>query len=166
MALTAASVSDCCHFPADQTKPSIGIPQKFLPKLVERFFPSGFPSCTGNSLRTPAKSVHPFVGGARDRCLALAEWRRRLPGQTGGRLPLDQPSIRTHRKTQQGLLAHLTFSPQAKRTVNRLPIRSEVMLAVELETEVGFVTNAEHESISILLPPLTEPQHCAGPTIR
>jgi len=36
--------------------------------------------------------------------------------------------------------------------VNGLPIHSELMLAVEPETEVVFVTNAGHESISILLP--------------
>jgi hypothetical protein len=40
----------------------------------------------------PAKSVHPLWGGARDQCLALAEWRRRGSGQTGGRLQLDQPA--------------------------------------------------------------------------
>jgi AraC family transcriptional regulator, ethanolamine operon transcriptional activator len=60
--------------------------------------------------------------------------------------------IRTRTKTQQGLLAYVTFSPRAKGTVNGLPIRSELMLAVEPETEAVFVTNAGHESISILLP--------------
>jgi len=60
--------------------------------------------------------------------------------------------IRTRTKTQQGLLAYVTFSPRAKGTVNGLPIHSELMLAVEPGTEVVFVTNAEHESISILLP--------------
>jgi AraC family transcriptional regulator, ethanolamine operon transcriptional activator len=59
--------------------------------------------------------------------------------------------IRTRTKTQQGWLAYVTFSPLAKGTVNGLPIHSELMLAVEPETEVGFVTNAGHESISILL---------------
>jgi len=60
--------------------------------------------------------------------------------------------IRTRTKTQQGLLAYVTFSPRAKGTVNGLPIRPELMLAVEPETEVLFVTDAGHESISILLP--------------
>jgi len=60
--------------------------------------------------------------------------------------------IRTRAKTQQGLLAYVTFNPRAKGTVNGLPIRSELMLAVEPETEVVFVTNAKHESISILFP--------------
>jgi AraC family transcriptional regulator, ethanolamine operon transcriptional activator len=60
--------------------------------------------------------------------------------------------IRTRTKTQQGWLAYVTFSPLAKGTVNGLPIHSELVLAVEPETEVEFVTNAGHESISILLP--------------
>jgi len=60
--------------------------------------------------------------------------------------------IRTRTKTQRGLLAYVTFDPRAKGTVNGLPIRPELMLAVEPETEVVFVTDAGHESISILLP--------------
>jgi len=60
--------------------------------------------------------------------------------------------IRTRTKTAQGLLAYVTFSPQAKGTVNGLPIRPEQMLAVEPGTEVGFVTDAGYESISLLLP--------------
>jgi len=67
--------------------------------------------------------------------------------------------IRTRTKAQQGLLAYVTFSPRAKGTVNGLPIHSELMLAVEPETEVVFVTNAEHESISILLPLVDMREH-------
>jgi len=72
---------------------------------------------------------------------------------------LTNHRIRTRTKTQQGLLAYVTFSPRAKGTVNGLPIRPELMLAVEPETEVGFVTNAGHESISILLPPVDMRAH-------
>ena len=46
--------------------------------------------------------------------------------------------IRTRTKTQQGWLAYVTFSPLAKGTVNGLPIHSELVLAVEPETEVGI----------------------------
>jgi AraC family transcriptional regulator, ethanolamine operon transcriptional activator len=60
--------------------------------------------------------------------------------------------LRTRTKTQQGLLAYVIFSPQAMGMVNGLPIHSELVLAVEPETEVVFITNAGHESISILLP--------------
>ena len=46
--------------------------------------------------------------------------------------------IRTRTKTGQGLLAYVTFSPQAKGTVNGVHICPEQMLAVEPGTEVGF----------------------------
>jgi AraC family ethanolamine operon transcriptional activator len=61
--------------------------------------------------------------------------------------------IRTRTKAQQGLLAYTTFGRRAKGTVNGLPIRPELMLAVEPETEVVFVTDAGYESITLLLPP-------------
>jgi AraC family ethanolamine operon transcriptional activator len=61
--------------------------------------------------------------------------------------------IRTRTKAQRGLLAYVTFDPRAKGTVNGLPIRPELMLAVEPETEVAFVTDAGYESITFLLPP-------------
>jgi len=61
--------------------------------------------------------------------------------------------IRTRTKAQPGLLAYVTFGPRTKGTVNGLPIRPELMLAVEPETEVAFVTDAGHESITLLLPP-------------
>jgi AraC family transcriptional regulator, ethanolamine operon transcriptional activator len=60
---------------------------------------------------------------------------------------------RTRTKTQQGLLAYVTFGPRTKGTVNGLPIRPELMLAVEPETEVLFVTDVGYESLSILIPP-------------
>jgi len=62
-------------------------------------------------------------------------------------------SIRTRTKAQRGLLAYVTFGSRAKGTVNGLPIRSELMLAIAPETEVVFVTDAGHESITLLLPP-------------
>jgi AraC family ethanolamine operon transcriptional activator len=61
--------------------------------------------------------------------------------------------IRTRTRAQRGLLAYVTFDPQAKGTVNGLPIGPDLMLAVEPETEVVFVTDAGHESITLLLPP-------------
>jgi AraC-like DNA-binding protein len=61
--------------------------------------------------------------------------------------------IRTRTKAQPGLLAYVTFDPRARGTVNGLPIHPELMLAVEPETEVVFVTDAGYESITLLLPP-------------
>jgi AraC-like DNA-binding protein len=61
--------------------------------------------------------------------------------------------VRTRTKAQRGLLAYVTFGPRAKGTVNGLPMHPDLMLAVEPETEVVFVTDAGHESITLLLPP-------------
>jgi AraC-like DNA-binding protein len=61
--------------------------------------------------------------------------------------------IRTRTKPQRDMLAYVTFDPRVKGTVNGLPIRPELMLAVEPGTEVVFVTDAGYESIALLLPP-------------
>jgi AraC-like DNA-binding protein len=61
--------------------------------------------------------------------------------------------IRTRTTVQGGRLAYVTFDSRAKGTVNGLPIRPELMLAVEPGTEVVFVTDAGYESITLLLPP-------------
>jgi len=61
--------------------------------------------------------------------------------------------IRTRTKAQPGLLAYVTFDPRARGTANGLPITPELMLAVAPDTEVAFVTDTGHESITLLLPP-------------
>jgi hypothetical protein len=61
--------------------------------------------------------------------------------------------IRTRTKAQRGHLAYVIFGPQARSTVNGVLMRPELILAVEPETEVVFVTEAGHEDIALLLPP-------------
>ena len=61
--------------------------------------------------------------------------------------------IRTRTKAQRGQLAYVIFGPQARSTVNGVLMRPELILAVEPETEVVFVTEAGHENITLLLPP-------------
>jgi AraC-like DNA-binding protein len=61
--------------------------------------------------------------------------------------------IRTRTKAQRGQLAYVVFGPQARSTVNGVLMRPELILAVEPETEVVFVTEAGHEDITLLLPP-------------
>jgi AraC-like DNA-binding protein len=61
--------------------------------------------------------------------------------------------IRTRTKALPGRLAYVTFGPRAKGTVNGLPVHPELMLAVEPETEVVFVTDSGYESVTFLLPP-------------
>jgi len=61
--------------------------------------------------------------------------------------------IRTRTKAQRGQLAYVIFGPQARSTVNGVLMRRELILAVEPETEVVFVTETGHENITLLLPP-------------
>jgi AraC-like DNA-binding protein len=51
------------------------------------------------------------------------------------------------------MLAYVTFGPRASGTVNGLPVRPGLMLAVEPGTEINFVANGGWESITFLLPP-------------
>jgi AraC-like DNA-binding protein len=61
--------------------------------------------------------------------------------------------IRTRTKAQRGQLAYVIFGPQTRSTVNGVLMRPELILAVEPETEVLFVTETGHENITLLLPP-------------
>ena len=61
--------------------------------------------------------------------------------------------IRTRTKPQSGLLAYVTWGPRTRGTANGLSIHPGMMLAVEPETEVVFVTDAGYEAVAFLLPP-------------
>ena len=61
--------------------------------------------------------------------------------------------VRTRTSVRKGLLAYVTFGPQASGTVNGLPVRPGLMLAAEPEAEAMFVADAGYESITFLLPP-------------
>jgi len=61
--------------------------------------------------------------------------------------------IRTRTRVRKGMLAYVTFGPEASGTVNGLPVRPGLMLAVEPETEITFVANGGWESITFLIPP-------------
>jgi AraC-like DNA-binding protein len=60
--------------------------------------------------------------------------------------------VRTRTSVREGLLAYVTFGPQARGTVNGLPVRPGLMLVAEPETEVRFVVDAGWESITFLIP--------------
>lgn len=62
--------------------------------------------------------------------------------------------VRTHTRIHEGLLGYVTFGPEACGTVNGLPVRPGLMLAVGSETEARFVVEPGWETISILLSPL------------
>jgi AraC-like DNA-binding protein len=61
--------------------------------------------------------------------------------------------VRTRTSVRSGLLGYVTFGPQAKGTVNGLPVRPGLMVAAEPEAEARFVVDAGWESITFLLPP-------------
>jgi AraC-like DNA-binding protein len=60
--------------------------------------------------------------------------------------------VRTRTSTRKDLLGYVTFGPQARGTVNGIPVRPGLMLAVQPGSEARFVVDAGWESISFLLP--------------
>jgi AraC family transcriptional regulator, ethanolamine operon transcriptional activator len=61
--------------------------------------------------------------------------------------------LRTRTSVREGLLAYVTFGPNAKGTVNGLPVRPGLMLAAEPGAEARFVADADWQSITFLLAP-------------
>jgi AraC-like DNA-binding protein len=61
--------------------------------------------------------------------------------------------LRTSTSVHQGLLGYVTFGPQARGTVNGVPVRLGMMLAAAPESEARFVVEPGWESITLLLPP-------------
>jgi len=61
--------------------------------------------------------------------------------------------VRSHTSVRQDLLAHAVFGPQARGTVNGLPLRPGLMLALEPGGEARFVCDAGWESVAFLVPP-------------
>jgi len=61
--------------------------------------------------------------------------------------------VRTRARVLKGLLAYVTFGPMAHGTINGLPVRPDLLLAAEPDTEVRFVADAGWESITFLVPP-------------
>jgi AraC-like DNA-binding protein len=60
--------------------------------------------------------------------------------------------VRTRTRTREGLLAYVTFGRLTRGTVNGLPVRPDLMLAAQPETEASFVAEGGWESITFLLP--------------
>jgi len=70
--------------------------------------------------------------------------------------------VRSHTELHGGLLAYVVFGPQAKGTVNGLPIRPNLMLAAEPGIQVEIVAEAGYESVSVLLSPAVLVSHLTG----
>jgi AraC-like DNA-binding protein len=70
--------------------------------------------------------------------------------------------LRTRTRVLKGLLGYVTFGPKTNGTANGLPVRADVLLVAEPDTEVQFVTNDGYESIAVLLPPEDIRAHLAA----
>ena len=70
--------------------------------------------------------------------------------------------LRSRTRILAGRLAYVTYGPHTDGTANGLPLRPGVLLAVQPETEVQFVTNAGYEGIALLLPPEEIRAHLAA----
>ena len=70
--------------------------------------------------------------------------------------------MRTRTTLHKGLLAYVVFGPQAKGTVNGLPIRPNLMLAAESGIQVEFVVKGGYESVTVLFSPAVLASHLIG----
>ncbi len=70
--------------------------------------------------------------------------------------------VRTRTTLAPGLVAYITFGPQARGTVNGLPIRPGWMLSVAPDTEVVFVVEAGFQDMAFLLPPEDIREHLSA----
>jgi AraC family ethanolamine operon transcriptional activator len=70
--------------------------------------------------------------------------------------------MRTRTTLHKGLLAYVVFGPQAKGTVNGLPIRPNLMLAAESGIQVEFVVKGGYESVTVLFSPEVLASHLIG----
>ncbi len=70
--------------------------------------------------------------------------------------------VRTITRVHEGLLAYVTFGPRATGTVNGLPVRPELMLAVAPAAEARFVVDAGWESVTFLASPADIRAHLAA----
>ena len=132
------------QFPVGHGEPSIGIPQKMEPKVPEQGVRIDQPAVTVVEISDPAiagQGIELIDQDAVQLTSVPFRARRVVVHLEGGAVLYHSTNhrIRTRTKAQRGLLAYVTFDPRAKGTVNGLPIRPELMLAVEPETEVGKV---------------------------
>jgi len=69
--------------------------------------------------------------------------------------------VRTRTKVREDLLAYVTFGPRARGTVNGLPVRPGMMLAVAPQSETAFVVDAGWEGVTFLVSPQVIREHLA-----
>jgi hypothetical protein len=126
------------------SEPSIGIPQ--YATVVEPVATIGQPAVTVVEIRDPTAAaagvelIDQDVVQLQSRPLRA---RRVIVRLESAAILFHSTNlrVRTRTSTREGLLGYVTFGPQAKGTVDGLPVRSGLMLAVAPESEVRFVAD-------------------------
>jgi len=136
---------------------SIGIPQIRGPRMLKRRVSREQPAVRVVEIDDPTSAGQGIEVIDLDAVkLASTPFRaRRVVVRLEGGVVVYQTTnhrIRTRSKTQQGLLAFVTFGPRTRGTVNGLPIRPGLMLVAEAAREAMFVAESGYESITLLLP--------------
>ena len=70
--------------------------------------------------------------------------------------------VRARTELHSGMLAFVVFGPQARGSVNGLPIWPNLMLAVESGIKVEFIAESGYESVTVLLSPAVFVSHLTG----
>jgi AraC-like DNA-binding protein len=72
------------------------------------------------------------------------------------------PRLRTRTTPQRDLLGFVVFGTQTRGTVNGVQVRPDLMLAVPAQAEVGFVLEADWQSVTFLVAPSFIESHLAA----
>jgi AraC family ethanolamine operon transcriptional activator len=152
-----------------RTRPSIGIPQKssIRRQRIEGAQRASSPAVTVVEISDPTAGEEGLEVLSQD--LLQLEKRplraRRLIVRLEGSLVLFHSTnlrVRTRTTVHNQLLAYVVIGPEARGTVNGLPLRSDLMLAVEPGTQVEFVVEAGYKSVTVLVRPAVLESHWIG----
>jgi AraC family transcriptional regulator, ethanolamine operon transcriptional activator len=144
--------------PAGSGEPSIEIPQKMEPKVPECGVRSEQPAVTVVDLSDPAVAGQNLELVDLDAVQLTStpfRARRVVVRLEEGAVVYHSTNhrVRTRTRAQADRLSYVVYGPLTRGTVNGVPVRPDRLLAVEPATEVVSVTDAEWESIMLLLPP-------------
>jgi AraC family ethanolamine operon transcriptional activator len=143
---------------------SIGIPQTDGPGIPRQGARIGHPAVTAVEITDPTRAGQGIEVIDQDAVqLGSTPFRatRVVVRLEGGAVVHHATNhrVRTRTKAQQGLVGYVSFGPRTRGTVNGLPIRPDLTLAVEAGTEVTIVAEAGHQSVTFLLPPAVIERH-------
>jgi AraC-like DNA-binding protein len=150
-------------------RPSIEIPQELsiARQRIERRQRAPSPAVTVVEISDPTAAEEGLEVLSQD--LLKLEKKplraRRLIVRLEGSLVLFHSTnlrVRTRTTVHKQLLAYVVIGPEARGTANGLPMRSDLMLAVEPGTQVEFVVEAGYKSVTVLVRPPVLESHWIG----